>query len=156
MEETERVLTQTEFSISATVRNVALSFDAVAFEKGKSIKTEIPEKVLFTGNEESVKKLTTILVDNALKYATEGSEIICKLSIENRPTLTVYNQVEKIEESLKYKLFERFYRTDESRNRSLGGSGLGLSIAKKICDTNKWKIFADIEENKSLTLTVQF
>ncbi len=156
MEETNHTLTTTDFSLSSVVRNVALSFDALAFEKQKSITTVIPPKITYKGNEESVKKLTTILIDNALKYATENTEIICTLDNTSHPILTIYNKTDKIEENLKFKLFERFYRADESRNRSLGGSGLGLSIAKKICDTNKWKIHADIEENKSLTITVIF
>lgn len=156
MEETNHTLSTVDFSLSSVVRNVALSFDALAFEKQKSITTVIPQKISYKGDEESVKKLTTILIDNALKYATENTEIICTLDNTSHPTLTIYNQTDKIDENLKFKLFERFYRADESRNRSLGGSGLGLSIAKKICDTNKWKIHADIEQNKSLTITVIF
>ena len=156
MEETNHTLSTADFSLSSVVRNVALSFDALAFEKQKSITTVIPKKISYKGDEESVKKLTTILIDNALKYATENTEIICTLDNTSHPTLTIYNQTAKIDENLKFKLFERFYRADESRNRSLGGSGLGLSIAKKICDTNKWKIHADIEQDKSLTITVIF
>ena len=53
-------------------------------------------------------------------------------------------------------MFERFYRTDESRNSATGGSGIGLSIAKAIVELHKGKIKAVSEDGKSLRITASF
>ena len=52
------------------------------------------------------------------------------------------------------KIFERFYRGDQSRTSSTGGSGLGLSIAKSLADVNKWKINAESKLNQSMKITL--
>ena len=69
---------------------------------------------------------------------------------------SVYNRSNTISIDAKEKIFDRFYRADNSRNRETGGSGLGLSIAKKIADINKWKISASVEDKKSVTFTLVF
>ncbi len=155
MEETDIPNPHTEFCLSSLVTKSILAFDAVAFEKNKNLSIDIAPNINYYGDEESVKKVATILVDNALKYADDNGTVICKLYSENGKIIfSVFNTVDKLEEKIENKLFERFYRTEQSRNRSLGGSGLGLSIAKKICDSNKWKIHADIVEDTSLKITV--
>lgn len=157
MEETDVPNPHTDFCLSSVATKCILAFDAVAFEKNKNLSIDIAPNVQYHGDEESVKKIISILVDNALKYADDNGEVKCKLLCDgSKIYFSVFNTVDKIDESLEHKLFERFYRTETSRNRSLGGSGLGLSIAKKICTKNKWKIFADIVQDTSLEITVSF
>ena len=74
----------------------------------------------------------------------------------DKAIFSVYNETATLRAESKNKIFERFFREDHSRNRETGGSGLGLSIAKKIADINKWKIYANIEDRKSVTFTVMF
>ncbi|HPY86040.1 MAG TPA: ATP-binding protein, partial [Ruminococcus flavefaciens] len=59
-----------------------------------------------------------------------------------------------IKESEKEKVFERFYRSDESRNRSTGGYGLGLAIAKSIIDRHKFKVHIENNEGRGICFVV--
>ena len=148
-------LNKQEFNISQLVTGVALPFDAVAFEKGKTLTLDIEENLNFFGDIQSVKKIVDILIDNAIKHAEPNSEIILTLKKEsNKITLSVYNKGSLIPYEHSNKIFERFYRGDVSRSRDSGGSGLGLSIAKSITDANKWKISAVSHYNDSMKITV--
>ena len=100
--------------------------------------------------------LVGILIDNALKYAPEGTTIsLClekqgkqiKLSVEN------VSAVALPEENLN-RLFERFYRTDPSRNSQTGGHGIGLSIASAIVSAHNGQIHATHPSPGSLRITV--
>lgn len=84
------------------------------------------------GHRESLQRILVILIDNSLKYAEETSLHLTSDRIEVRdrgPILT---------EEIRARLFDRFYRLDEARDRS--GSGLGLAIAKEVADLNGWTI----------------
>lgn len=101
--------------------------------------------------------MISILLDNALKYSDENGKI--SLTLEKKKNdiqLSVYNTAEYISgENVKH-LFERFYRTDQSRNSQTGGYGLGLSIALAIVNTHKGKISASTSDEHSLLITVTF
>ena len=83
-----------------------------------------------------IKQCLRILVDNAIKYSPEGSDIILRLQKKDNDFFVIevqdYGIGVKSEDA--DKIFERFYRSDPARNRQNGGSGLGLSIAKWIAD----------------------
>ncbi|MCT4784995.1 histidine kinase dimerization/phospho-acceptor domain-containing protein [Exiguobacterium aestuarii] len=84
------------------------------------------------GHRESLQRILVILMDNSLKYAEETSLHLTSNRVEVRdrgPILT---------EEIRARLFDRFYRLDEARDRS--GSGLGLAIAKEVADLNGWTI----------------
>ena len=98
----------------------------------------------------------TILLDNALKYSPEGGKISFTLKKEQRVLcLEVWNQSDSISrEDLPY-LFDRFYRSDPSRNSATGGHGIGLSIALAIVKAHKGKIHATSADGKSLRMTAR-
>lgn len=75
---------------------------------------------------------------------------------KNRIYLSVFNTTEYISKEQTSRLFDRFYRTDISRNSQTGGYGLGLSIAAATADSHKGKIMAETEDEKSLRITVTF
>jgi signal transduction histidine kinase len=68
--------------------------------------------------------------------------------------LEVFNTGSGVKEGEEDKIFERFYRSDESRNRSTGGYGLGLAIAKSIIDKHKFKVHVENCEGKSISFVV--
>lgn len=153
MDEKNQPLLKENFSLSDVITETVLPFDAVAFEHGKMLLSEIEKNVAYYGDRESVKKIINILLDNAVKYASNGGTIKVTLS---KTTLTVGNSGSDILDSDSNRVFERFYRGELSRSRETGGSGLGLSIAKSIADANKWTISAKSRYGESMTITVNF
>ncbi len=81
-----------------------------------------------------MKQALRILVDNAIKYSPAGGAITLSVSAEDVARLSVQDQGQGIRAEALPHIFERFYRTDESRTRQTGGTGLGLAIAKWIVD----------------------
>ena len=144
-----------KFNLSDEVTQVALPFDAVAFEKGKTLECDIDPELMYEGAKDDVKKILNILLDNAVKYAQDNGNIRLSLKkIGAKYELSVYNDGSLIPESDSEKIFERFYRGDASRSRESGGNGLGLSIAKSIATANKWNISAKSVYGKSMTITL--
>lgn len=155
IDEAREQLSILNFNLSEVVTNEALAFDALAFEKGKNLNLFIQPNLQYKGDIKSVKNIVNILLDNAVKHANIGGEISLYLKKENNKTsLIVYNTGSNVPDSDSQKIFERFYRSDQSRSRESGGSGLGLSIAKGIADNNKWKITANSKFQQSMTITL--
>ncbi len=129
-------------SLSDTVCDTCLSFESVAFESGKQLcADEIEEGIFINGDEKALHRLTAILVDNALKNSDNNGKIIVTLKrSKNDAVLTCSNTGSGIPKEAIDRIFERFYRADDSRNRETGGFGLGLAIAKAIIDEHKGKI----------------
>jgi len=153
MDEKTLKLSKERFNLSEEIFSTTLTFDALAFEKEKQLDYRISQDIFITGDRSSIAKVSSILIDNAIKYA--NSKIFVSLYQLNEKTfLEVYNDGSHIPNRDSNKIFERFYRGDNSRSRESGGSGLGLAIAKGICDANKWKISAKSEYEKSMTITV--
>ncbi len=143
------------FNISQEIIDAVLPFDALAFENQKVIISDITPNVQYYGNKQDIVKITNILIDNAVKYTTNGGKIFVSLVKDSgKIILTVKNDGSNVPSQDANKIFERFYRAESSRSRNTGGSGLGLAIAKNICDNNKWKIFAISELNVSMQITV--
>ena len=146
-----------KFVISDEVLSTTLPFEALAFEKGKALIVDVQPNVAYTGNKISVNQVLNILIDNAIKHASENGSIIIDFHKEKgKPVLSVSNTGSLVPENQANKVFERFYRGDNSRARETGGSGLGLSIAKSICDANNWKISAKSVLGESMTITIIF
>ena len=143
------------FSFSDVVAETAQSFQNVAQTQGKTFESRIEPMMELVGDENSIRKLVSILLDNAVKYCQEGGRI--SLTAEKRGKnirLEVFNTCEAIEREALGHLFERFYRTDKSRNSRTGGYGIGLAIAQAVVHAHKGRITATTEDEKSLLITV--
>ncbi len=155
MDETSQELVLSEFDLSSVILSKTLEFECTAFESGKTFEQNITEGIMYRGNEDSIKHLVTILIDNAIKHSDEKGIIRVTLTTSgNKKIFQVYNTGNGIKNSEKNKIFNRFYRSDESRSKATGGYGLGLSIAKAITDAHKGIISVDGEENKWISFTV--
>lgn len=146
-----------DFPISDIVEETIQGFKTVAKTQEKTIDIDIQPMLSLYGDESSIRKLVSILLDNAIKYTDLNGKIVCNLKKhKNQILLSVYNTTDNItKEQTKY-LFDRFYRTDKSRNSQTGGYGLGLSIAKEVVNKHKGKITANTNDEKSLLITVTF
>lgn len=119
---------------SRLVTGETLTFESLAFDKGKTFVTEIEEAIILVGNSSQLTQLVSILLDNAIRHST-GKEI--GVSLVRRPhaaLLSVTNDGNEIPAEKIQHLFERFYRVDEARNSESNHYGIGLSIAKAIAE----------------------
>lgn len=156
MDETKEEMVKQPFDLSSVVLSKSLEFECTAFEAGKIFEQEIQPDITFNGNEELIKHLVTILIDNAIKHSNENGLIRVTLTAEGtKKVFQVYNTGNSIKNNEKDKIFNRFYRSDESRNHASGGYGLGLSIAKSIVDSHDGSITVDGEEGKWVSFTVK-
>ena len=157
MEEDSTRLQPIEFPLSDVVEETVQAFQALAKTQGKTLSCSAQKMVSMYGDEKAVRRLVTILLDNAVKYTEAGGSISLTLEKQrNGIRLSVYNTTSFISREHLDHLFERFYRTDQSRNSQTGGYGLGLSIAAAIVNAHKGRITASTEDEKSLRVTVTF
>ncbi len=96
------------------------------------------------------------LIDNAIKFSKESSEVLisCRKSTQGKISISFINYGEEIPKEILPKLFDRFYRTESSRNRNTGGIGLGLSIVKSIVDLHQAEIEVESTSDGIITFTV--
>lgn len=140
-DETKKAEAQTIINLSDTVNGCILPFESICYEKHKTLESMIMPNVYIKGNENSIKQLIVILVDNAFKYSDENGRIKVSVTEEqDKAVLTVWNTGVPIPSDQLPHIFERFYRVDKSRSRKEGGYGLGLSIAKSIIESHNAKI----------------
>ncbi len=141
MDEEKTNLEMGHFSMSEMVTEVASEFQMLAQERGKSLLAQVDPDVGYTGDEESIRRVVSILLDNAVKYCDGGGGIVLRLEKRKHPVLSVENTYADVEGTELDKLFDRFYRSDKARTFH-GGFGVGLSIAKAIVAQHKGEIRA--------------
>lgn len=123
----------TNVNLSKVIKNKALTFESLIYENSLELDVDVANDIMFNCNEDRIKELLSILMDNAIKHSLPNSQITVKLSKEkNNIYLSVKNKGKEIPVSEREKIFERFYRLDKSRNRDDNRYGIGLSIAKNI------------------------
>lgn len=155
MEEENTKVAMIEFSFSDVTEEIAQSFQNLAKVQNKHFTMDIKPMITLKGDEKAIRQLISILLDNAVKYCGENGEIKVSMWKKGKSTmLSVYNTTKEMKKENLDHLFDRFYRTDESRNSQTGGYGIGLSIAKAVTMGHKGKIQATSEDGKSLLITV--
>lgn len=129
----------------------------LAEKKEISLVGENFRKMILTGDEQKIKQLILILVDNAIKYTPNGGKVIVRheKSESNRAIFSVQDSGIGIAPEDQEKIFERFYRVDKVRSREMGGNGLGLAIAMEILKLHDGKIFVDSEVGHGTKFTVE-
>ena len=155
MEEDRAPVAIIEFPISDLAEEMVRSFQALARTQEKTFTSRIKPMLSYKGDEKSLRQLLSILLDNALKYSEPGGTISLELGRQGKNLhLSVYNTCPVMEREHLAHLFDRFYRTDSSRNSQTGGYGLGLSIAAAITAAHRGRISASTEDGHSLRITV--
>lgn len=143
MDEEDSPLKVEPFAISEAVGETAESFRDFALSKGHDLTVDIAPGLTYCGDQYAVRQLVSILLDNAVKYATADSPIAVTLEKARRGVrLRVSNGCDPLPEKELNKLFDRFYRADPSRNAATGGFGIGLSIARSIAEGHKGSVHA--------------
>ncbi len=122
-----------DLNISNLIEGVLLSFEAGCYENNIRFVSSLQPDVYFKCNKVETEKLITILVDNAIKYTPKGGEICVTLAKTLKDiSIKVTNTGEGIPPEQIDKIFDRFYKLDESHKEAGKSFGLGLSIAKLI------------------------
>ncbi|MDO4383124.1 MAG: HAMP domain-containing sensor histidine kinase [Eubacteriales bacterium] len=155
MEESQKNSTVMKYlDFTALVREVAKSFDARARVDHKDYSYDISDGIALKGDESALQKLISILLDNAFKYSSDEGEIRLAAWTRGKTLfLTVSNSVDSINPEELPHLFDRFYRSENSRNTETGGHGIGLSIAQAVVRAHGGKIGAYTEDGNSLRIT---
>ena len=144
-----------KFDLSDVAYEVIDHFSSLSEVRGKKISADIEDGIKYVGDENSIRQLISILVDNAMKYAVESADISISLKSDGRKVKFVLkNLTDGMEEGSQDILFERFYRPDSSRNSETGGSGIGLSLAKSIVESHKGRITARCDGDGYITFQV--
>ena len=119
--------------LSGLTARSLLPFEPLFFEQGLTLISQVDEGITVSGDEEALRRVLEILLDNAQKYSSPGGETQVTLHRRGRNhcALTVANQGEPIPPEARRQIFQRFYRADPARSRN-GSFGLGLSIAEGI------------------------
>ena len=148
-------ITKVNADVSKIADGICLQFDAVAFEKNITLESRIQENVFADCDEKMIRRLFTILIDNAVKYEPEGGKVFVALQKNgNKTTFAVRNFGSTVKKEDLPHLFERFYRADKSR--SGGGVGLELAIAKNIADLHGGTIKAASSETTGTLFIAEF
>ena len=136
-----------KFDICNAIMEITMPFESVAFESGISLECELTDEIFINGNEQQLKQVVAILTDNAIKHCYYGGRVLVNVELhKNKCHIIVSNTGEPIPDELKTKIFERFFRSDESRHREENRYGLGLAIAKQIIDNHNGTITVSCED----------
>ena len=139
------------FDIRLTIENVfeLLEMQAKKNKINLKMNRKYDEPIFVMGDEERIQQVIINLVINSLKYGVKRG--ITEVSIESfeqdKILIRISDNGEGIDQEHLPRLFERFYRVEKTRNRKLGGSGLGLSIVKHIIDAHNEKVFVESQTN---------
>ena len=155
LDEIKPVPDKEQFDLSGAVWETLEVFIPQAKARGKEIKTDVQENVSIIGEKVSIQQMLSVLIDNAIKYSDDGGKISFSMhKNKNRTHIEVYNTCNYEKAPDVNRLFDRFYRPDESRNTTTGGNGIGLAVAKAVAEAHGGKILAICPDGKSMKITV--
>lgn len=116
----------------------------------KNFVRHIPKTPIFVeADQDKLIQVFDNIINNAVKYSPDGKNITIRVRQNynhNRVSISIKDEGIGIPMAHIDKIFNRFYRVDKSRQRSMGGTGLGLSLAKKIIDAHKGRVWAQSRE----------
>lgn len=155
MEEQDIITEKMEMNLSDLVTDVVIGFEPAIEAEGKTFKCKIEEDIKIKGNYNSLEKVMSVLINNAMKYSTPKGTVEVYLDKRGKYVeIKVINTTDTIEKGSHDEYFERFYRGDKSRNSETGGFGIGLAVAKSTVEDHRGKIEAISSDGKSLQVTI--
>lgn len=145
-----------KFNLSESLHARIDDFEELASFQKKHIIADIDNNIYYRGEQQAIVQLMDILLENAIKYATKETNINVTLKKNKKyATMKISNQANVKKGDLR-KVFDRFYRLDESRNSTIKGYGIGLSMAKLIAEKHKEVIKAYAPEDGIFKIEVRF
>ena len=154
LETEDAPVAKSNYSLDRQLEDVVLLLEHQWSAKKIEPETSLP-KTPFYGNEDLLKQVWINLLVNAIKFTPESGEISVSLTTDTGNVVCIISDNGiGIAPADQMHIFERFYKADKSRDRSLGGNGLGLSLAKKIVDLHGGNITAQSTPGKGTSFTV--
>ena len=143
--------------LTEILKQVIRTMTPIAEKKDIRLGGEDFRKAMINADEQKIKQLAIILVDNAIKYTPEGGAVLVRLEKVDatRVVFAVMDSGIGIAAEDLDKVFERFYRVDKARSREMGGNGLGLAIAAEIVKLHEGKISVASKLGEGTKFTVE-
>ncbi|QWB96299.1 HAMP domain-containing histidine kinase [Mycoplasmatota bacterium] len=141
LSENEQLAIKEDINFKSMVEDVISDFVGLLNQHHMKMILDIKEDVMIQAEKQSMKEVLKILVDNAIKYGNNHSDITIKIEKRKKTHIFISNDYEHVDDIDFHALFNRFYRADRSR-ASDGSFGLGLSIAAAIIDNHQGQIKA--------------
>ena len=132
-----------KFELITLIKEVieSLELKAKKYQISMLLKDKYDQHTMVNADREKIRQVLVNLIDNSFKYGKEGGVTAISLfKLHDQILVEITDNGIGIEEKYLPRLFERFYRTDASRNRKIGGSGLGLAIVKHIVEAHQQTI----------------
>lgn len=143
-EELNLVLNKTKFNISKELNSIVTTFIPLYSKEGFSLEVDIENNIEINMDKDKLKQIIYNLLSNSIKYLDVNGEVLVTLVKEkNNIIIRVKDNGTGIEKKDLPYVFDRFYRSDSSRNKNTGGTGLGLSIVKSIVEAHGGSINID-------------
>lgn len=144
-----------EFDINELIRRCIIVFEQRIEEKKLAVDIELGEgKLMVWADEDRISQVVTNIIDNAVKFSYEGGELkVWTHCAQNKVYVNVADTGEGIPLEEQPYVFERFYKVDKSHSRSKPGTGIGLSIAKRIIAQHGENITLKSAPGKGATFT---
>lgn len=157
LEAGDKHLPLTRLNINECCRTNILEFYDLLVSKGFDVQIEIPEQTLYAlGNEEAFNRVMNNLVSNAIRYGSDGKTIGLHVSeADQRIRIEVWDKGKGINELHVDRVFERMYTLEDSRNKSFQGSGLGLTITKRLMEAMHGTIQVDSKPYEKTSFTLE-
>lgn len=154
LESENHILNLKKYQIDRQIESILLMLEPQWAAKRITLDVSLT-KTIICGDEDLLSQVFINLLHNAIKFTPENGNISVNLSCyENRIECKISDTGIGISPQDQLRIFERFYKADKSRDRSLGGNGLGLSIVKKIIDLHGWKISLTSKIGKGTEITI--
>lgn len=147
----------TKFAVNELCRENVLGYYDILQQKDFRVEISIPEKAVYVwGNEEAVQRILQNLLSNALRYGSDGKYLGLFLrEEENHVYIDVADKGKGIDRESAAHVFDRLYTMEDSRNREIQGTGLGLTIAKNLAKAMGGDIILNSIPYKKTVFTVE-
>ena len=155
LDEVKPVPAKEQFDLSSAAWEILEVHMPQAKARGKELETDIQDGITIVGEKESIQQMLSVLIDNAIKYSDDNGKIRFSINkVKGKTRIEVYNTCNYEKAPDVDRLFDRFYRPDESRNTSTGGNGIGLAIAKSVAEAHGGTITASCLDGKFMKIRV--
>ncbi|MBO1265565.1 ATP-binding protein [Proteiniclasticum sp. SCR006] len=155
MESGEIRLAMSKVNLTELITNIMDGFEPLFLSDGKILLDDLAKDVFVYGDSDRLNQVLVNILSNALKYTDEGDsvEVVLREKKKTAEIIIKDNGIGIEKKDIPY-VFERFYRSDLSRNRSTGGKGIGLTITRSLVEAHQGTIEVESESGKGTTMTI--